>query len=80
MSFYDFARIYEPTLTNEEIHFLLWEWTAYPANTLSGTVKQLMSAIRMHKNKRNICWECNMLKELGHRKTCSSYEHNGEAK
>ncbi len=71
MTYQQFARIYNPEITDEEIHYLLWEWTAYPIADLKYTVKQFLSALRMHKNKRSLCWECGLPIELGHRKKCS---------
>ena len=73
MTWNEFARLYDPTLNDEELHYLIWEWTPYPASDLKTTVKQLLSAIRMHKNKIHVCWECGLPESLGHRKTCSNY-------
>ena len=71
MTWEKFAKVYNPKLGEEEIDYLLMNWTAYPFADIKFTVKQFLRAIRMHRNKIKICWECSMPEFMEHKKNCS---------
>lgn len=65
----EFAQVYEPTINNEMVTYLLWNETAYPFGNLKIHTSQLRRAIRAHKNRIDTCEMCGH-KSPYHRKGC----------
>lgn len=57
-TFLEFAQYYEPEIDNDKVNHMLWSQTAYPFGGLQIVVKQLRQAIRINRNKLDVCDLC----------------------
>lgn len=75
MTWHDVAIVYEPNITLEEVHDILWEYTAYSFAPASYIFPQLyrMLRIRKRENNGNRCWCCLAIKPY-HRHPCLAKE------
>ena len=59
------ARTIEPTLTDAQSDYLLWERTCFPCGGLRTIYRQLSSAIRATRNGIHVCELCHNKVEPG---------------
>ena len=73
MTWIDFMKTYDSSITEEIADYILWEQTAFPCSDIKITSHQIRSAIRAMKNKISQCELCGYKKPF-HSHGCMAKE------